>query len=538
MMSLVIISALSITFNALGANVIMRASTNSLGAQAASSSLGQDISADGRYVAFFSYADNLVSDDTNNRADVFLKDIQTGLIQRVSTSSSGAQTSGSNGFPSISADGRFVAFSSYAANLVDGDTNGFNDVFIKDTLTGLTTRVSTDSNGAQAIGGNSVSPDISADGLSVAFSSLATNLVSGDTNNAEDVFVKNMTTGVMLRASTDSSGAQTTTGGNSDPAISADGRYVAFTSNSPNLVTGDTNNVVDIFVKDILTGSTTRVSTKSSGAQGANGYSNASISADGRFVAFDGYGLVSGQTNNLSSVYLKDTVTGIVRDMSTNSSGAQATGGASWSSSITPDGRYVAFESDAKNLVTGDTNNQRDIFVKDSQTNVTTRVSSGSAGEQANAICVRPTISADGRIIAFASDASNLIIGDTNNGTDVFISDINAGNGVCTGAKPPLSLIKNRSYWASYGDYQGLQLSVDYRVDSLYSDISDLYIVNSISNYGVSCTSTLPIGMGYIPAGGSRPFTLKYHLQPGLILFPTSTFATAHDGCGNLFTYP
>jgi Periplasmic component of the Tol biopolymer transport system len=326
------------------------------------------ISADGRYVAFVSAATNLVSGDTNNFQDIFVHDRQTGQTTRVSVASDGTQANGHSYAPSISADGRYVAFASLASNLVSGDTNGAWDVFVHDRQTGETTRVSVASDGTQAIGfffGSS--PSISADGRYVAFDSWATNLVSGDTNDKPDVFVHDRQTGQTTRVSVSSDGTQANNGANY-PSISADGRYVAFESSSTNLVSGDTNSVTDIFVHDRQTGQTTRVS----------------VSSDG----------------------------------------TQANGGPGWSgknSSISADGRYVAFHSYADNLVSGDTNSATDIFVHDRQTGVTTRVSIASDGTQANGFSSSPSISADGRYVAFMSGATNLVSGDTNNARDVFV---------------------------------------------------------------------------------------------------------------------
>ena len=194
-------------------------------------------------------------------------DNYAGGTTRVSTTSAGAQaTGGSSSGAVLSADGRYVAFTSSASNLVAGDTNVESDAFIRDTLTGVTTRVSTSSAGVE---GNSPSyaSAISADGRYVLFSSDATNLVAGDTNWCRDAFIKDTLTGVTTRVSTSSAGVQG--GGDSFvSAISADGRYVAFSSDATNLVAGDTNGTYDAFIKDTLTGVTTRVSTSSAGGGG------------------------------------------------------------------------------------------------------------------------------------------------------------------------------------------------------------------------------------------------------------------------------
>src|SRR6476661_8118752 len=302
-------------------------------------------------------------------------------ITRVSVDSAGNQANGFSNAYSISANGRFVAFQSQASNLVPGDTNNQSDIFVRDLLTNTTTRVSVDSAGNP---GNSPSNNsaISADGRFVAFQSYASNLVPGDTNNKNDIFVRDLSTNTTTRASVDSAGFQ----GNSDsllPSISADGRFVAFTSFASNRLPGDTNNRDNIFVRDLSTNTTTRVSVDSAGTPG-------------------------------------------------NSD--------SFISAISADGRFVAFQSQASNLVPGDTNNffnQAKIFVRDLSTNTTTRVSVNSAaarGQYDDAL-FGPLISADGRFVAFSSGASNLVPGDTNNATDVFVSDIGSTPG--GGNNPP-----------------------------------------------------------------------------------------------------
>jgi flagellin-like hook-associated protein FlgL len=416
-----------------------RISTDSSGNQAMGGVLGVGssaitISADGRYVAFDSYASNLVTGDTNGQTDVFIKDTVTGAATRVSTDSAGNQATGGASFAgAISADGRYVAFVSYATDLVAGDTNGVRDAFIKDTVTGTTTRVSTDSAGNQATGGYSYGGAISADGRYVAFWSTATNLVAGDTNAQTDSFIKDTLTGVTRRISTDSSGNQATGGRSIVTAISADGRYVAFSSTANNLVAGDTNGQADAFIKDTVTGVTTRVSTDSAGNQATGGYSyGGAISADGRYVTFTSWAndLVVGDTNGQIDVFIKDTVTGVTTRVSTDSAGNQGNG-PSEASSISADGRFVAFTSGADNLVTGDTNTRTDVFVKDTLTGVTTRASTDTAGNQGNpGTAFFPghsrtgVVSADGRFVAFASGASNLVAGDTNSQFDVFLRDL------------------------------------------------------------------------------------------------------------------
>jgi hypothetical protein len=412
--------------------VTERVSVDSSGAQADAGSVFQSISADGRYVAFTSYASNLVGGDTNGTSDIFVHDRATGLTERVSVDSSGAEGNDYSDWPSISSDGRLVAFESAASNLVAGDTNGCVDVFVHDRQTGITERVSVDSSGEEG-GWESSGPVISADGQIVAFFSFASNLVANDTNGYSDVFVHNRSTGSTERVSVDSAGAEgDDSSGGSDGsfglATSADGRFVAFASSASNLVAGDSNGTWDIFVRDRSTGLTERVSVDSSGVQ-ANADSGlqdgASISADGRIVAFSSYAtnLVAGDTNATSDVFIHDRSTGLTDRVSVDSSGAQGNEGG-WQTTISADGLIVAFESGSSNLVPNDTNGYGDVFTHDRSTGFTMRVSVDSSGAQANDdFSERPAISADGRFVAFDSWASNLVVSDSNGTWDVFVHD-------------------------------------------------------------------------------------------------------------------
>ncbi len=369
------------------------------------------ISADGRYVAFDSEATNLVAGDTNGFRDTFIKDTVTGGISRIGTDSSGGQGNFISEISAISSDGRYVAFNSTSTNLVTGDTNGVQDSFIKDTLTGVTTRISTDSSGDQANSNSNVFA-ISTDGRYVAFNSNATNLVAGDTNGVQDSFIKDMLTGVTTRVSTDSLGVQ----GNSTSSvasISADGRYVAFYSNATNLVAGDTNGASDIFIKDMETGVTTRVSTDSSGVQGNGHSTGVAISADGRYVAFNSNAtnLVAGDTNGAPDTFIKDTLTGITTMINTDSSGVQGDD-ESFIVGLSADGRYVAFSSFATNLDAGDTNGTLSFFRKDTLTGITTLISLDNLGGQGGSEQSGGGISADGNYGVFLDDSGEVFLRD------------------------------------------------------------------------------------------------------------------------------
>jgi Tol biopolymer transport system component len=412
---------------------------DSAGSEGNKESREPSVSANGRYVAFESEASNLVSGDTNNAWDIFVRDRETGKTTRVSVDSNGNQADSESHYPSISADGRYVVFESFASNLVPGDTNGAWDIFLRDRQTNKTTLVSVDSNGTPAKNDTDYSafPDMSADGRYVTFMSRSPDFVTGDTNGRRDIFVHDRQTGETTRVSVDSSGKE----GDQDswnPAISADGRYVAFHADATNLVPGDTNNLEDVFVHDRQTGETTRASVDSAGNQGNGDSQKPAISADGRYVAFESRAanLVLEDTSDTWDVFVHDRQTGETTRVSVDSAGNQANA-ASRFAAISADGRYVAFQSDASNLVADDTNSAPDVFMHDRQTGENTRVSVDSAGDQGSignrapgglpsgepGSSVVVTFSGDGRYLAFTSEASNLVSGDTNGYLDVFLYD-------------------------------------------------------------------------------------------------------------------
>ncbi|MBZ0320242.1 MAG: hypothetical protein K8L91_27770, partial [Anaerolineae bacterium] len=404
-------------------NTIHRVSLTSTGAQATNYSIRVALSSNGRYVVFESIAP-LVPGDGDGLQDIYVADRQTCAIQLVSVSTAGTKGTAGSAQSSISADGRYVAFSSNSTNLVSSDTNGSSDVFVRDRQTATTTRVSVATGGVQS-NGTSSDPMISPDGRHVAFSSSATNLVPSDTNGIEDVFVHDRQTGQTTRVSVATGGAQATGGFSTSPSISSNGRYVTFRSNATNLVAGDTNGSSDVFVHDRQTGQTTRVSVATGGAQATGGSSyEPDLSADGRYVTFnsDATNLVVGDTNAQRDVFVHDRQTGQTTRVSVTTGGAQATG-SSYDQAISADGRYIVFYSAATNLVTGDTNGFEDVFVHDRQTATTTRVSLAAGGTQGTGGWSQaPTISADGRYVAFDSSATNLVPGDTNNTNDIFVT--------------------------------------------------------------------------------------------------------------------
>lgn len=399
-----------------------RVSVSTAGRQAHSNSLFPAVSGSGRFVVFVSDADNLVPGGDPGAPQVYVRDRRTGTTSRVSVSDSGAPGIGSNdiGPESVSADGRFVAFSSDATNLVPGDANNATDIFVRDRVKGTTTCVSRTGTGAQA-DLSSVDPAISANGRFVGFSSYADNLVKGDTNGKEDVFLRDRATGRTTRVDVSSAGRQAADYSET-PSVSGNGRYVAFTSTAGNLVPGGTNGQGHVFVRDRMSGTTRRVDVPNGGGRSDAHSFFPSISADGTAVAFASTSttLVPGDTNGRQDIYVRSLTSQRTSRVSVSSAGGQADADSQFPS-ISADGRYVAFDSAATNLVGADTNAADDIFVRDRRSGSTRRVSVASGGSQADADSSNPSISADGSVVAFASAATDLVPGDTNGRYDIFL---------------------------------------------------------------------------------------------------------------------
>ena len=382
-------------------------------------SWGPTLSWDGRLVAFSSDASNLVAGDTDLSADVFVRDRSRRTTARASVSRGReefqrVQWDGTS--PSLSANGRFVAFDSDAPNLVAGDTNAASDVFVCDLVSGKTVLASVGNGGVRAAGG--AEPQISADGRFVVFRSAASNLVAGDTNEQDDVFLRDLAAGTTERVSVANDGSQGN-GASVYAQISADGRFVVFSSYASNLVAGDTNGSEDVFVRDRLAGTTERADVSSSGAEmlprdASTSTDHAGISANGRFVVFQTYApnLAAGDTNYAVDVFVRDRAMATTTQVDLSSDGEPSNSGG-WDPTISADGRFVAFESNAANLVAPDPDLCEDdngyeahcgveVFVRDMRTATTTRVTPPQkepydSGDAA--------ISPNGEVIAFASAA-------------------------------------------------------------------------------------------------------------------------------------
>jgi len=381
------------------------------------------ISADGRYVAFASAASTLVAGDTNNAEDVFVYDRVARTTERVSVSSLGVEGDGASYGPAISADGRHVAFTSAASNLTPGDSNGEVDVFVRDLAAQTTLLVSVGPDGAMG-DGPSVAPSISGDGLVVAFESDADTLVREDDNGTGDVFIRDLVNRVTRKLSVAGNGQQTESP-SFGASVSADGRSVAFESFSSRLVPDDTNGALDVFVADLPSGSISRISLATDGGQADERSYSPSISADGRIVAFSSFAtnLVPGDTNGLLDVFLRRRDQQTTTRLSVGPDGAGGDG-LSFAPVVSADGERVVFSSEAGNLVPHDSNGIRDVFVASTESGALTRLSRpGQSKAQGDGPSLGPVVDASGVMVAFASFATNLVEGDTNGQSDVFVTE-------------------------------------------------------------------------------------------------------------------
>ncbi|HTO25718.1 MAG TPA: hypothetical protein VMJ49_07430 [Gaiellaceae bacterium] len=345
-------------------------------------------------------------------------------------SSAGEPSDGISAYFAISTTGRFVAFDSEGTNLTTGDGNGVFDVFVRDRKRRRTERISLSSAGTEG-NGESFDPAISTSGRHVAFATRATNLAGEDANGADDILVRDRKTRRTTRVSVSSDGTEAN-GAANDPGISSNGRYVVFSARASNLVDGDGNGASDVFVHDRARHETTRVSVADDGGE-ANDDSEltanqSAISKSGRYVVFDSdaTNLVAGDTNLAGDVFVRDRKTRTTRRVSVSSTGAEGNGG-SYNATISASRRYVVFTSSADNLVPGDTNGTNDVFVHDRQTHETTRANLSSDGLEGDGGASDGGISADGRFVVFVSGAANLVLDDTNQRPDVFLRDRTLG---------------------------------------------------------------------------------------------------------------
>lgn len=382
---------------------------------------GISIAAGGRWVAFDSGATNLVTGDTNAKKDVFVRDTLAASTVRVSVTASGTQGNGVSDQPSISANGRWVAFRSTATNLVPGDTNGKADIFLKDLWSGALTRVRVRADGSQATGGDSSRPTVGGDGTNIAFDSDATNLVANDANAKTDVFVRDLSgLGTTERVTVTSAESGLTAGGQIDD-MTPDGRYVVFESYTTEIGGDATPGITDVFVRDRTAGTSAKVSFGNAGQAGDAGSQFASISDNGRYVAFQtgtqGFATVADGPGY--DIFLRDR-TAATTILVSRSTGGSAGNDDSGTPSLSGDGTKVSFNSDSTNLVTGDTNGATDVFARNLTTGVTTRASVTTTGAEAHGLSFGSDMAGDGTV-AFEALAPDVSTVDDNGTFDVYL---------------------------------------------------------------------------------------------------------------------
>jgi Tol biopolymer transport system component len=363
------------------------------------------LSADGRFVAFAHIA-ALAPEDTNGLDDVYVRDRNAGTTFLASRTSSGGIANDESRFPSIDDVGRCVVFTSRATNLVPGDTNATYDAFVRDTHAGTTERVSIATDGTQA---NAIidGVGISGDGRYVMFSTVASSLVPGDTNGESDVFVHDRALHTTERVSVASDGSQANAASIAafqlERVMSADGRYVVFASLASNLAANDGNGKPDDFLRDRLLGTTELVDLAMNGNSPVNGGGASTISRDGTRLAFTSISddIVPGDTNGFGDAFVRDRVAGTVVLASVDSSGAQSNAGCG-NARLSRDGNVVVFDSFATNLAPGDTNSKSDVFVHEIASGTTERASLKTSGAQYTIFDVgASSLSGDGRIVTF-----------------------------------------------------------------------------------------------------------------------------------------
>ncbi len=421
----------------LRAQTTQRVSTSTSGGQgnkesAVLSFRGPHPSTGGRFVTFFSKASNLVANDTNNAFDVFVKDTLTGVLDRVSVATGGGEADAESRDPRISPDGRWVIFGSFSRTIIVPHNSSTQDIFLHDRTLATTQILSVPTVGGQA-NQNCFHADISDDGTKVVFASTATNLVPGDSNLLGDIFLVDVANVAVSRIS------KSHTGGETDaecryPDLSGDGSVCVFDSTATNLVPLDTNGASDIFLYDFATSTIELVSLSTTGGQGQGHSIRPCISRDGRFIAFQSPApdLVIGDTNLETDIFVRDRLNGTLTRASNAHDGSEGLG-QSDDVSISADGRFLVFSSSAPNLVPGDTNVVHDVFRRDLLLGTIERISEPAPSGQGNNFSRIGTISPDGSCVGFASTASNLVPADTNGKFDAFLrTPLPAGSTYCT----------------------------------------------------------------------------------------------------------
>jgi len=413
-------------------NKLVSRSNGENGTVGDAASSNPNLTPDGKFLVFESSATNLLPGMV--RRQIYLRNLETDTNELISISISGGPSNGTSYQANVSADGRFVSFTSNSTDLIDGDTNAFDDIFLRDRALGTTTRLSVAPGGVQS-NAESYQSRISSDARFVLFESRASNLIAGDTNGMSDGFVVDRLTGTLDRVTLTSLGGEifgSAGGRNETTSISDDGNFIVFQSDfdATNVIPGDTNASQDVFLRNRSAGTTTRISINAAGEEG-NGHSIFPyISRDGGTIVFTSFAsnLVTGDVNGKADVFVLRRATGVLsRITDANGDCAQVT--------VSSNGRYIAFASQASNLAANDGNALGDQFIYDSTTGLTTLLSRASDGQPGNGssgstdlngtriFCCYAHVSDNGNLVAYDSQASNLVFDDTNNAGDVFVHD-------------------------------------------------------------------------------------------------------------------
>lgn len=382
------------------------------------------LSQDGRFVAFSTTSADIVSGDTNGKVDVFVRDRKLNSVVRATVSSEGDQLSGGYSGYTMSANGRFIVFG-YLGNVTSDGSNSNYQLYIRD-LVDNTTKLVTRSLTGGLSNANAAAEhmDISADGRYVVFPSLASNLTASDLNGKRDIFVRDMKTDTTTLLSKNSSG-QSANGDSYIASISCDGSYVAFSSVATDIVSGDTNGSMDLFLVDRISGGNVMNITLN-GDQGASSQSDISCNGERLILQSDSTNLVADDTNSKNDIFAYSIIDNEFQRVNVDSTGAQSSGPNHGpqiiaGGSLNFSGRYVVFREHSSSLVAGDTNGVPDIFIRDLVDHTTQIISKRSLSSQTTASSIQPSISLDGREVTFISSDNGLVSGDTG-GMDVFIA--------------------------------------------------------------------------------------------------------------------
>jgi len=422
------------TAESLYAQSIVRLDVANDGTETYGGATAVDVCDDATKVVFATNVDGFDPTDVNGFGDVLLRDLAAGTTTLVSVWTNGNPGNQASSNPRISADGLFVAFDSDATNfVVGGDGNGVTDVFLRDLVAGTTTRVSVADDGSEANGASSLVA-ISGDGQRILFLSDASKLVANDRNGKSDLFLRDVAAGTTIRVSTAADGTEADRamfGGD----LSSDGQVVLMITDATNLVPGDTNHVVDVFVHDLVAGTVVRASVASNGGELSWGSERnfddfgAALSRDGRAVLFSThqFDLVPNDWNEASDVFLRDLAAGTTTIVSVDSNGDVAAANdkryGTFAHGLSSDRRFILLEGDAATLAANGNFDARawDVYVRDQELAMTTRQSNDPHGFAGNWPSSGSRMTPDARHVVFVSSATDLIDGDPTYGPCVFM---------------------------------------------------------------------------------------------------------------------